>query len=81
MSRLGVERAIGKLVTDAAFRGRFFKDPAAASFCAGLDLCPAELDALSRISPRLLAQFSLRIDDRIRRLVVEDIPESFEGRR
>ncbi len=70
MSQQAVERTIGKLVTDGAFRGRFFTDPAAASRCAGLALSATELDALSRISPRLLVRFSARLDDRIRRLVV-----------
>ncbi len=81
MSQHAVERAIGKLVTDATFRGRFFEDPAGATLCAGLDLSSTELDALSQISPRLLARFSASLDDRIRRLTVEGIPGSAEGRR
>ncbi len=81
MTQIAVERAIGKLVTDAAFFGRFFENPAAASLFAGLDLSRAELDALVRISPRLLARFSAGLDDRIRRLVVEDSPVSAEDRK
>ncbi len=73
MSQHAVERTIGKLVTDPAFRGRFFRDPGAASLCAGLDLSATELDALSRMSPRLLAEVAASLDGRIRRLAVEDL--------
>ncbi len=74
MSQHAVERTIGKLITDPAFRGRFFRDPGAASLCAGLDLSPTELDALSRMSPRLLAQISASLDGRICRLAIEPVP-------
>ncbi len=81
MSQQAVERAIGKLVTDAAFRGRFFRDPAAASLCAGLELSATELEALARISPRLLERLSATLDDRVRRLVVADAPGPAEESR
>ncbi len=74
MSQHAVERTIGKLITDPAFRGRFFRDPGAASLCAGLDLSPTELDALARMSPRLLAQISASLDSRICRLAIEPVP-------
>ncbi len=80
MSQHAVERTIGKLVTDPAFRGRFFRDPGAASLCAGLDLSPTELDALSRMSPRLLAQVTASLDGRIRRMAVADIAAPVEER-
>ncbi len=48
MSQAAVEKALGKLITDEGFRRRFFKDPAAASFAAWLELSQAELDALLR---------------------------------
>jgi putative modified peptide len=47
MSQAAVERTLGKLVTDEAFRARFFRNPAAASFGAGLELSQAEVEALS----------------------------------
>ena len=68
MSQAAVERVLGKLVTDDAFRERFFTEPAAASFRAGLELSGAELDALSRLPRRALTQLSHRLDDRLRRL-------------
>jgi hypothetical protein len=71
MSQVAVERTLGKLVTDESFRERFFTDPVAASFKAGLDLSRAELDALAHLSKRTLARFGRLLDDRICRLPVE----------
>jgi len=72
MSQAAVEKALGKLITDECFRGRFYKDPAAASFSAGLELSQAELDALSRLPPKAIARFSGCLDDRIRRVPLDD---------
>ena len=58
MSQAAVERTLGKLVTDDGFRRRFFRDPAAVSFAAGLVLSPAEVDALSHLPREALLQFS-----------------------
>ena len=71
MSQAAVEKALGKLVTDEAFRDRFFTDPAVASFNAGLELSGTELDALSRLPEKALTQFSRWLDDRIRRLPLD----------
>ena len=71
MSQVAVERTLGKLVTDESFRERFFTDPVAASFKAGLELSRTELDALARLSKRTLARFGRLLDDRICRLSVE----------
>jgi hypothetical protein len=68
MSQAAVERTLGKLVTDETFRVRFFLDPTAASFAAGLELSPAEVEALSCLSLQALARFSACLDARIRRL-------------
>lgn len=68
MSQQAVERAIGKLVTDEAFRERFAMDPAGASLEAGLALSSIELAALVHIPGEVLAQLAGRLDDRIRRL-------------
>ena len=51
MTQQAVERALGKLITDEAFRERFFAAPIAACLEAGLTLSAAELEALSRLSP------------------------------
>ena len=71
MSQGAVEKALGKLVTDDAFRKHFFAGPAVASLTAGLVLSRVELEALSHLSQRTLIQFSRRLDDRIRRLSFE----------
>jgi len=72
MSQAAVEKALGKLITDECFRRRFFKDPAAASFAAGLELSRPELDALSRLSVEAIARFSARLDLRICRLPLDE---------
>lgn len=79
MSQRAVERALGRLVTDQAFRDRFFRDPERASFLLGLDLSRDELDALVRIPIVALARLATCIDDRLCRLHVPDEPESGEG--
>lgn len=71
MSQAAVERILGKLITDDAFRERFFSNPAVVSFHAGLELSSAELDALSRLPKQALAQFSRWLDERIRRLPLD----------
>ena len=68
MSQQAVERAIGKLTTDEAFREAFFADPARASLEAGLQLSPCEVNALRRISAESLRRFSDGLDDGICRL-------------
>ncbi len=68
MSQAAVERILGKLITDDAFRERFFSDPTIESFNAGLVLSRPELDALSRLPRKALAQLSRQVDDRLRRL-------------
>ncbi len=71
MSQAAVERILGKLITDDAFRDRFFSNPTVMSFSAGLELSGAELDALSQLPRKALAQFSRQLDDRLRRLCLD----------
>ena len=71
MSQVTVERTLGKLVTDPAFRIRFFRDPAAASFLAGLELSRAEVDALSGLPVEAIERFSTCLDHRICRCMLE----------
>lgn len=80
MSQQAVERTLGKLVTDAAFRDRFFAQPEVATWEAGLPLSPIELDALSRLSRTAIARFSDSLDRRICRLCLEATPSSEETR-
>jgi len=86
MSQAAVERTLGKLVTDETFRVRFFRDPAGASFSAGLELSRAELEALSRLPIEAITQFSAVLDVRICRLPLDEegepiLPEARPVRR
>jgi hypothetical protein len=78
MSQRAVERALGKLITDERFRERFFRDPQAARVAAGLNLSPAELDALMRTRPDPLRRLTTSLDDRICRLDLAGPPRPEE---
>ncbi len=80
MSQRGVERTLGRLVTDKDFREAFFADPAAASLRIGVELSREELDALRRIPRAALAEFCRRMDDRICRLHIPSPPQGQESR-
>jgi len=67
VTQQAVERTLGKLLTDEAFRDRFFAKPEAASWEAGFSLSPIELEALSQLSPEALDRFSEGLDKRISR--------------
>ncbi len=71
MSQRGVERILGKLVTDRGFREGFFQDPSKAVPHIGVDLSPEEIDALSRIPPQALDDLYRKVDDRICRLHID----------
>jgi hypothetical protein len=81
MSQQAVERTLGKLATDEEFRSRFFVNPAAATWEAGLPLSPVELEALARLSPAAITRFSQSLDSRIRRLCVAEPPAGAGQRR
>ena len=80
MSQLAVERTIGKLATDPRFRTRFFANPAAATWEAGLRLSPRELEALSALSHTAVTRFSESLGPRISRLCLDatDAPRPAE---
>lgn len=70
MSQPNVERIIGQLVTDEAFRRRFAADPQAALRHlteTGLALTPCELRALASIDPSRVSQFADVIDPRLQK--------------
>ena len=73
MSQRDVERALGRLLTDAGFRRGFFRNPARACLECGLQLATHELDALLRVPSRQLASLAMELDDRICRLDIEDV--------
>ncbi|MGH7348470.1 MAG: Os1348 family NHLP clan protein [Candidatus Rokuibacteriota bacterium] len=72
MSQRSVERALGKMVTDEAFRRDFTRDPARSSIEAGLDLLPEEVDALLRVPHDMLERLASCLDGRICRLSLSD---------
>ncbi len=74
MSQNAVERTLGKLATDEEFRARFFENPSAATWEAGLLLSRRELEALSGLSPAAIARFSRNLDGRLRRLCLPGTP-------
>jgi hypothetical protein len=65
MSQRDVERALGRLLTDHAFRKDFFEDPGGACLLLGLQLAPSEMEALLRTPRPALADLAGRLDDRI----------------
>ena len=70
MSQRNVERVIGRLVTDEAFRRRFAASPEAllrelAAY--GVELNACEMQALVSIDPRELDRFADAIDPRIQK--------------
>jgi hypothetical protein len=68
MSQRGVERTLGRLVTDPGFRDAFFENPVEAGLHIGAELSQPEIEALLRVPPDALAAFSGCLDDRICRL-------------
>ena len=72
MSQRDVERALGRLLTDAGFRRDFFRNPARACLEFGLQLTAHELEALLRVPPGRLASLAGQLDDRICRLDLDD---------
>jgi len=68
MSQPNVERVVGLLVTDEAFRRRFAADPQAAlrdlAGC-GVRLTECEQQALANLDPVELARFAESIDPRL----------------
>lgn len=77
MSQPGVERTLGRMVTDEAFREAFFADPSRASLRIGVVLSGEEIEALRRVPRDWLAGLSGRLDGRICRLHIarDPLPE------
>ena len=70
MSQRAVDRVVGRLVTDEAFREAFVSDARSALLPYAIDLTREELDALRRVPGTALAALSALLDDRICRLKV-----------
>jgi len=70
MSQVNVERVIGRLMTDEAFRRRFSADAAATLqelLSRGTDLNPCEVQALLAIDARILSLCAKAIDPRLQK--------------
>jgi Ribosomally synthesized peptide prototyped by Frankia Franean1_4349. len=67
MTQQAVEQALGKLLTDEAFRERFFAAPDEACRQAGLTVSSVEVEALARLSREQLDQLGGALDGRISR--------------
>ena len=71
MSHKGVETIIGKLVTDACFRRRFFAEPAAILGelrQRGCEVTAVEVEALLTIAPAAIHAFADVIDPRLQKI-------------
>jgi len=71
MSQRGVERVIGRLVTDEEFRRRFDENREAAIreiAESGVELTCVEMRALASIDPRLMGRIADAIDPRIHKI-------------
>ena len=58
MTQQAVEQALGKLLTDQAFRERFFAAPEEACRQSGLTLSSVEVEALAQLSREQLDQLA-----------------------
>lgn len=70
MSQKNVERVIGRMVTDEAFRYRFEKDSDEALQVLaeqGIELTPCERHALRSLDPGAVARFAEAIDPRLQK--------------
>ncbi len=74
MSQKNVERVIGLLATDEAFRRQFAADPRTALNSLrerGLELTECELRALERTDCRCLSQFADTLDPRLQKIDIQ----------
>lgn len=67
LSQAAVESALGRLLTDDAFRRRFLVHPEHLLTVCGMRLTDQELAALQRIEGAELSRVAELLDDRIRR--------------
>jgi putative modified peptide len=70
MSQRNVERVIGRLVTDEAFRSQFAADPQSAlneAAAEGVELNECERSAIARLDPAAVARFAETVDPRLQK--------------
>jgi hypothetical protein len=80
MSQRAVESALGRLVTDAEFRARFFAEPAVLCREHDLPLTPQEARALLQLDLDALHTLAIRLDPKIVRAVSVSPPVSQPNR-
>lgn len=76
MSQRGVERVIGRLVTDEEFRRRFEENARAAlgvAMACGAELTEVEVEALAGIDARRLARLAETLDPRLQKVCTHGI--------
>jgi hypothetical protein len=74
MSQRSVERVIGRLVTDEAFRRRFAEQPEIVlreMVGCGLELTPCELQALAGTDLRSIERFADALDPRLQKTDIQ----------
>jgi hypothetical protein len=67
MSQRDVESTLGRLLTDSAFRVRFFTQPASAVASEGLDVSGTEIQQLERMPIGAVLELASHIDGNLRR--------------
>jgi hypothetical protein len=72
MPAAALERALGMLLLDAVFCERFFLNPSAAAWEAGLPVSPIEVEALSRLSRAAIERFRESLEPSLRRRRLTD---------
>lgn len=70
MSQKAVENLLGRLLTDAEFRRRFFEEPAASCRQEMLDVTSREIEAVLVVDEVEFEQFAKQLDPRIVRAAV-----------
>jgi hypothetical protein len=65
MTQRTLESTLGRMITDAAFRDRFYNDAASACREHNLDLTPGELSALLQLDNGAVESLSRQLDPRI----------------
>jgi hypothetical protein len=70
MSQRAVENLLGRLLTDAEFRRRFFQEPAARCGQEILDVSGREIEAVLAVAQVEFEQFAKQLDPRIVRAAV-----------
>jgi hypothetical protein len=72
MSQRDIECLLGRLLTDSAFRVRFFSRPAETAAREGLGMTPRELKQLERVPVSAVLELASHIDPSLRRFEAPD---------